>query len=111
MKRFYEVCATFLVALFAVGCQGSSPPAKARRIPVLPPSARPTNTAGLSSGQINQAARLWVGKCARCHPLYDPGAYRDEEWGHWMLKMSQKAHLKPDQDELLSRYLGGFRAP
>jgi hypothetical protein len=33
------------------------------------------------------------------------------QWRYWMTKMSKKAHLKAEQEELVSRYLGAFRAP
>jgi len=54
-------------------------------------------------------AKLALNKCVRCHQLYDPKAYNDSDWRVWTMKMSRKAHLKPDQEELLSRYFEGFR--
>lgn len=39
----------------------------------------------------------------------DPAAYSDAEWRFWMKKMSKKARLKPDQEQLLARYLGAIR--
>jgi len=41
--------------------------------------------------------------------FYDPGAYSEKDWEMWMRKMSRKAKLKPEQDDLLRRYLGEFR--
>ena len=62
------------------------------------------------STDIMEAGRkIYLVKCARCHKFYDPAKYPDEEWRHWMDKMSKKAKLKPDQKEILSEYLETFR--
>ena len=65
--------------------------------------------AELSTTEIKDARRLYTLKCARCHKLYDPAKYNDEEWQAWMGKMSRKAKLKPAQSDLLARYLGTLR--
>jgi hypothetical protein len=49
--------------------------------------------------------KLYVAKCAKCHKLYDPAKYSDEEWAMWMRKMSKKARLNPEQEQLISRYI------
>jgi len=66
--------------------------------------------AGLADEQIARARKLYVAKCARCHKFYDPVNYNDAEWHSWMTKMSKKARLKADQEQLLSRYLDTVRA-
>jgi hypothetical protein len=110
MWRVFLGCAAIIAAVVGeMGCESPAPSARTKRIPTLSVDARPANTAGLSTEEINRAAKLFVGKCARCHPLYDPTPYNDVEWGNWMTKMSKKAHLKAEQAELLSRYLGAFR--
>ena len=91
------------------GCQNPNRSAHAKRIPTLPASARPENTTGLSVDEVNKGAKLFVGKCARCHPLYDPRPYTNTEFNHWMMKMGKEARLKPAQEDLLERYLGAFR--
>jgi nitrate/TMAO reductase-like tetraheme cytochrome c subunit len=65
----------------------------------------------LSPGQINAAKKLYNNKCAKCHKFYDPGHYAQNEWETWMQKMGKKSKLKPEQYELLSRYLETFRTP
>lgn len=67
------------------------------------------SAAGLSVQEISDATRLYVAKCARCHKFYNPAEYGDAEWHSWMTKMSRKARLKQDQQDLLSRYLEAFR--
>ena len=66
-------------------------------------------TSSLSEPETKAARKIYTSKCARCHKFYDPDKYSDAEWGDWMEKMSRKAKLKPDQKELLARYLETFR--
>ena len=61
--------------------------------------------------QDREAARkLYVAKCAKCHRFYEPKAYPEGKWGEWMESMSRKSKLKPDQQQLLNRYLDAYRA-
>jgi hypothetical protein len=41
---------------------------------------------------------------ANSYEFYSPTAYSDAEWRLWVIKMTKKARLKPDQQELLIRY-------
>ncbi len=66
-------------------------------------------TTPLTPDERAAAQKLYQSKCARCHRFHDPSDYTDKEWLVWMDKMSRKARLKPDQKELLSRYLDTFR--
>jgi len=100
-----------LLAVGAVGCRSTAGEVKASAKPTLRLDARPRPRDGLSSAEIRLGAKLALNKCVRCHQLYDPTAYQEVEWRTWMSKMSRKAHLKPDQAELLSRYFEGFRQP
>ena len=63
----------------------------------------PTKAADIYSDAPGR--RVYVGKCARCHKLFDPAKYSDEQWQVWMDKMSRKAKLQPDQKELISHYV------
>ena len=63
----------------------------------------PTRAAEICSDAL--ARKLYTGKCARCHKLYNPAQYSDEQWQVWMDKMSRKAKLKPDQKGLISHYV------
>ncbi|MHB8521475.1 MAG: hypothetical protein ACYDH9_12060 [Limisphaerales bacterium] len=73
-------------------------------------TAAQISAAGLGENEIVAAATLCNLKCLKCHKFYAPDEYRDAEWNHWMVKMSKKARLKPDQQELLTRFLNAFRA-
>src|SRR5881628_3580134 len=66
--------------------------------------AVPETSNDLPSDGMAAARKLYVGKCAKCHKLYNPAKYSDEEWAKWMRKMSKKSKLNPQQQELLSAY-------
>lgn len=55
------------------------------------------------------ARKLYVVKCAKCHEFYEPMTYPQKEWDEWMVKMSRKSKLKPDQARLLTRFLAEYR--
>ncbi len=67
--------------------------------------AAPAVTGDLPGDETSQARRLYIAKCAKCHKFYDPAKYSDAEWAKWMSKMSKKAKLNPEQQEVLSRYI------
>ena len=78
---------SILLGLAVVGCTG-------------PASATDVSVSDSSAGR-----KIYVTKCAKCHKLYNPAKYSDEDWAKWMGKMSKKAKLKPEQEELLSQYI------
>ena len=73
---------------------------------LLVPLAGCAGTSGLSSTDpIAAGQKLYVNKCAKCHKFYDPAKYSDADWNLWMGKMSRKAKLKPEQEQLISHYI------
>lgn len=74
---------------------------------MLPPALPPGS--GISAADEWRARELYVAKCAKCHRFYPPASYSDAAWAMWMDKMSRKSKLQPEQEDLLSRYLGAFR--
>lgn len=67
--------------------------------------------AGITGPELAAAKKLYLTKCAKCHKLYDPVNYPDEDWDRWMLKMAKKAKLKPAQAEAVARYAETLRQP
>ena len=64
----------------------------------------------LSAGDLAAARKLSAVKCIKCHKFYEPADYSQAGWAEWIEKMRRKAKLKPEQFDLLSRYLEEARA-
>jgi hypothetical protein len=104
-RAILGITAAFLLAAVLAGCRSVG---AAGGGDTLPPPL-PPGTAGLAEAELLRARDLYVAKCAKCHRFYPPANYADSDWTTWMDKMSRKSKLRPDQEELLSRYLGAFR--
>ena len=65
--------------------------------------------ADLSPREMEAGRKLNVTKCAKCHKLYESGAYSEAEWKLWMEKMTKKSKLKAEQAELLNRFFAALR--
>lgn len=63
----------------------------------------------LSPAESRLAKKLYLSKCSKCHEFYNPGDYSEPDWRSWLQKMRKKSKLKPEQFDLLSRYLDGVR--
>jgi mono/diheme cytochrome c family protein len=68
-----------------------------------------SRAADLTEKETKAGKKIYTAKCAKCHKFYNPNDYNAEEWQSWMVKMNKKAKLKPDQAELLSRYIDTIR--
>jgi len=64
----------------------------------------------LSASDLAAARKLSAVKCTKCHKFYEPADYSQADWAEWMDKMRRKSKLKPEQFDLLSRYLEDARA-
>jgi cytochrome c5 len=109
------IFAVFIVTLLAVVSLPARSTAGARsrkqtsaKAPVL--SAQAAQRAGLSAQELIEATKLYTTKCMRCHKSYEPRIYDQIQWESWMGKMRKKAHLTPEQETLLGRYLGACRS-
>ena|ERR1043165_6912319 len=98
-----------LAVVGLTGCETSRPAVGIAPKPGQPINGDPASTTPLSAEERTEAIKVYTAKCARCHKFYDPAAYSDVEWRSWMTKMNRKARLKPDQAQLVSRYLETFR--
>ena len=70
----------------------------------------PSQGGELSAVDLKAARKIYLGKCAKCHKLHDPAKYTDEKWDEWMVKMTKKSKLKPEQAELLPRYIAAGKS-
>jgi cytochrome c553 len=104
LRFVLSVIALVLLAGLA-GCSSTSSGPVGQAPPEPPVDAAST----FSIADRKSARELYLAKCARCHKFDDPAKYPDKEWHEWMDKMSRKARLRPEQNELLLRYLDLYR--
>jgi mono/diheme cytochrome c family protein len=55
--------------------------------------------------QMTAGQKLYRTRCAKCHKMYDPSKYTDQQWVSWMAKMSKKAKLQPAQKQAVADYV------
>lgn len=65
--------------------------------------------AQVSADDLAAGKKVYTGKCARCHKMYDPTKYDDKAWDAWMQKMKLKTKLTDDQYRQLSDYVTTLR--
>ena len=63
----------------------------------------------VAAAPADPGKKIYTGKCARCHKLYDPAKYDDEAWEKWLQKMKPKAKLNDEQYRQLGEYLATLR--
>lgn len=107
--RFSAVPIVLATAAVVAGCRTSSSGGHTASSTIPALDAESARAAGFSLQQVHEATVVYTAKCARCHKFYDPTGYTDAEWHSWMRKMSTKARLNPNQEQLLSRYLEAIR--
>lgn len=96
----------------AVGPRASGPKAEIGSVMTTRASAPPPSDAAVPAvGEIKKGREVYMGKCAKCHQFYDPAAYNDVDWNHWMGRMRGEAKLNGDQADLLNRFLAIIRHP
>ena len=61
--------------------------------------------------ELAAGRKIYTGKCARCHKLYEPMKYDDATWELWMTKMRDKSKLNDRQYRQLSSYVTTLRTP
>jgi hypothetical protein len=54
---------------------------------------------------LKKGYSLYTGKCGRCHELYKPGDYTEDEWEDILPKMSRKAKITKGEEELIRRFV------
>jgi len=76
---------------------------------LLPSTADVTSAnkrwAGTDSVALHQGYDLYVNKCGACHALYKPSKFTEEKWSKEVPAMGERAHLTPEQTEMILRYV------
>ena len=61
--------------------------------------------AGTDSVALHQGYKLYVNKCGSCHTLHRPTKFTEEVWKKEVPEMGAKAHLTPEESEMILRYV------
>ena len=91
------------VALFLASCgtQKSAP------VAATEPAALPTETAKevVLTPELAEGQNLYANNCAKCHKLYEPKKFTQEEWAPILVRMGKKAHLDTTQMTSITNYI------
>src|SRR6187200_1032122 len=102
-REWRKVAAIALMFGTLAGCMtpGEEEPSRPANWKLPATSEKPLSR-GMSSERAARARKLYALKCAKCHGFYDPALYSASEWNEWMMKMSKKSRLQPEQEELIT---------
>jgi hypothetical protein len=86
-----------------VGCSTTAPPE------VTPQLAQAYSKRGVSLAQLQQGRTLFVSRCIECHTLPAVDAHTAKEWPGLIKEMSDRANLKPAEQNAVLTYILAVR--
>ncbi|MCD0471708.1 cytochrome c [Flavobacterium sp. JAS] len=89
------------VVLFVVSC-GTKKSAPAT--PATPAVTEAVKTTELTP-ELAASKSLYENNCAKCHKLFDPKKFSQEDWKPILVKMQKKAKLDDTQMASISNYI------
>lgn len=99
MKAKILILAAVVLLLASCGTKKASPATPAT--PTVTEAAKATElTPALAEGK-----NLYENSCARCHKLYEPKQFTQEDWKPILIKMQKKAKLDDSQMASISNYI------
>lgn len=72
--------------------------------PVAPAVSETVKTTELTPA-LAEGKNLYENSCARCHKLYDPKKFSQEDWKPILVRMQKKAKLDDTQIASISNYI------
>ena len=91
------------LALLAIVIYSCAP--KVAPPPPPPPVAKAPEVAVAASNDIAEGKELYENNCAKCHKLYDPNDYSDQDWLPILEVMKKKAKLSDVQHDKIYAYI------
>lgn len=89
-----------LTALVIASCSGKKTIAAAENnIP------KETSKEADLTPELMMGKNLYENSCAKCHKLYNPKEYIQEDWKPILIRMQKKAHLDDTQMVSISNYI------
>jgi cytochrome c5 len=88
------------ITLLAVSC-GTKKTASTPATPTVTETAKAVElTPELAAGKS-----MYENNCAKCHKLYEPKKFNQEEWAPILVRMQKKAHLDDTQMASITSYI------
>ncbi|MBF4491986.1 cytochrome c [Flavobacterium sp. MR2016-29] len=91
------------VTMLLVSC-GTKKAPTASTAPVAPAVTETVKATELTP-ELAAGKNLYENSCARCHKLYEPKKFSQEEWKPILTRMQKKAHLDDTQMASISNYI------
>jgi cytochrome c5 len=101
MKSKFLILAAVTLLLVSCGTQKSAPVAAT---PPATPAAETAKAVALTP-ELAEGQNLYSNNCAKCHKLYDPKKFKQEEWAPILVRMGKKAHLDETQMASITNYI------
>ncbi|RKR08734.1 diheme cytochrome c [Flavobacterium sp. 90] len=89
------------VVLFVVSCGTKKAAPTTPATPAVTQAAKPTTL----TPELAEGKNLYENSCARCHKLYDPKKFSQEDWKPILVRMQKKAKLDDTQMASISNYI------
>lgn len=84
--------------LLLVSCSSKTP------MTAVQPKAETSMAAELTA-KLAEGKSLYENSCSRCHKLYEPKKYSQEEWKPILVRMQKKAKVDDNQMASISNYI------
>lgn len=92
-----KIMALALVGILIYSC--------APKVAPPPPPAKTPDAAVVASNDIAEGKALYENNCAKCHKLYNPKDYSDQEWLPILEVMKKKAKISDAQHDKIYAYI------
>lgn len=92
------------VTLLLVSCGTKKAAEVAPAAPAAPAVTETVKTTELTPA-LAEGKNLYENSCARCHKLYDPKKFSQEDWKPILVRMQKKAKVDDTQIALISNYI------
>ena len=94
----YKVITLAVLAIMIYSCASKS------SVPTTEVKKEEVKTSPMTS-ELTEGMYLYENNCAKCHKLYSPNDFNEEEWKPIVNRMQKKAHLTDLEGQKIYNYL------
>jgi cytochrome c5 len=87
------------ITLFVVSCSTK------KAVPATPAVTAVAPAAAELTPELAAGKSMYDNNCAKCHKLYEPKKFTQEEWAPILVRMQKKAHLDDTQMASVTSYI------